>query len=339
MQYPTPTPENIAILNQMRDALSKEAYLDRFSPKWKPSKGTHNKAQIIKNTFEMFKEHHEPKDYKRFYALENDLMELTSEKDFVCIDGRIIALGAYRILAWCWQSAELIKFVSDDCRDRNGIWIHHQQHKKETRNKFRTLLNGTSYNYRPVDKTKLGKYIYGHSYKHKKPLEFLTTLFAYYQPWFFSREYLEASEELRDMFDDRLYFLWNSYVSVQSIIKSLAIVLGQFLRHRCDLSMDKAGGKIIDIFRNLFYDVEFKISKAEIFKNIYLKSVLMGVPIYGSNKLGYRADEPQLRVLATMITNDVCSGNVSSEWHNLLLYNTCRLELDMYPLELLCRNR
>lgn len=118
---------------------------------------------------------------------------------------------------------------------------------------------------------------------------------------------------------------------MQSIIKSLAIAL----EHRCGLSMDKAGGKIIDIFRNLFYDVGFKISKAEIFKNIYLKSVLMGVPIYGSNKLGYRADEPQLRGLATMITNDVCGGNVSSEWHNLLLYNTCRLELDRYPIKLM----
>ena len=74
--------------------------------------------------------------------------------------------------------------------------------------------------------------------------------------------------------------------------------------------MDRAGRKIADIFRSLFYDVNFKISEAEIFKNIYLKAVLMGVPIYGSNKLGYRADEPQLRGLATMITNDVYGGNV-----------------------------
>ena len=330
-----PTPENIAIYNELREKIKAETYLDKFVPKWKPAKGVHDKAQIIKNTFEMFKEHHELKDYERFYALKNDLIDLTGEQDFVCIDDRIIALGAYRILFWCWQSVLLLDFVNDKCRDRNGIWIHHKQYKKETKNKFRTLLNGTSYNYRPVDNTKLGKFIYGHAYKHKKPLEFLTALFAYYQPWLYSREYLEASEELRNMFDEELYFLWNSYVSPQSIIKSLAIVLGQFLRHRCGLSMDRAGCKIADIFRSLFYDIDFKISKAEIFKNIYLKAVLMGVSIYGSNKKGYRADEPQLRGLATMITNDVYGDNVPSEWHNLLLYNTYQLELDRYPLALM----
>ena len=50
-----PTPENIAIYNELREKIKAETYLDKFVPKWKPVKGVHDKAQIIKNTFEMFK--------------------------------------------------------------------------------------------------------------------------------------------------------------------------------------------------------------------------------------------------------------------------------------------
>ena len=330
-----PTPENIAICNEMLAGVEREGYLNVFYPRWRMARGTHDKAKIIERTFALFAKHYEIQDMQRYRTLKHILIELTSEKDFVYIDGHIFSLCAYRVLFWCRQADMLINFVNDKQRDRYGAWSMHNQNKKEGKNKFVNLRNNVAYKQTAADKTLLGRFVYQSQYRRKKTIEFLATLCAYYPPWFHSKAYMEATQKEREMFNEKLYHAWNSHAIPQTIAKSIAIVIGQFLRFRCGLSANKAGEKVYLIFENFFAGRDYKIFGAEIFKNIYLKSVLMGVPIYGSNKLGYRADEPQLKRLATTITNDFYGGKVPSEWHNLLLYNTCRLELNRYPTALL----
>ncbi len=131
-----PTPENIAILNEMLAGVEREGYLNVFCPRWKMARGVHDTAKIIERTFELFAKHYEIQDMQRYRTLKDILIELTSAKDFVYIDGHIFSLAAYRILFWCQQADALINFVNDKRRDRYGTWSLHNQNKKETKNKL-----------------------------------------------------------------------------------------------------------------------------------------------------------------------------------------------------------
>lgn len=140
-----PTPENIVILNEMLAGVEREGYLNVFYPRWRKARGTHDKAKIIERTFALFAKHYEIQDMQRYRTLKHILIELTSEKDFVYIDGHIFSLCAYRVLFWCRQADMLINFVNDKQRDRYGAWSMHNQNKKEGKNKFVNLRNNVAY--------------------------------------------------------------------------------------------------------------------------------------------------------------------------------------------------
>lgn len=150
-----------------------------------------------------------------------------------------------------------------------------------------------------------------------------------------SKDYFEASEKEKTMLDEKISFMWNSYASEQTIIKSLAIVLAQLLTREYNLSKNKTHHLIADIFAALFGCVDYKINSVDLFDGIYLKSALFGVPIYGSNKNGYRKSEAEIKALVRKIFKDLTDTKLSDNLCNIFMYGAHKSELLKYPVTLL----
>jgi hypothetical protein len=327
-------------LEKILSSISDEYYIDLYLPDFKVATGVDlsNRDKLIENTITVYKKHHKDFDSDRIKKINDDLQEIVKKDTVIYLDNTLIYKELYKILLHIDLTFGAEKLLLDPKYPYGFAKI---QSDMRIVNRFRSKQKDNL-----VGDFRL------HNRREPRLKYWLLTLYHHNPALvkFFLHNFLlvdidklkcfhEADEEINDIIlKDMEYFLMQ-HTTISAVLKSLGILLYYELINFLKYSYDDAEVRMKSIIYKLFNDT---VSSHEFRRNVYLKSSLGFLPIFGASKQSYMITEDKNFIKKKLLSDPIGFYNINSEHFNLFFDSFMKNPhihfLQKYPVEFFRKN-
>jgi hypothetical protein len=309
-------------------------YTDLYLPKYKPIEGTQSKDKYINSTIALFTSNHDFKintqEIKKIYS------HIVDKDTVISLDNNLILKELYRILLHLFQydiclqldrdkEYQAIKFTS--------IYKNKNKLKKEVKDLKTVVLKPYIENTNEVSFYWKLYFLY---YKDREVFDHFLNMIALHdlELMKINEVDLEYMHYIKKAVGD-----FSSQQSMpKDIVKSAGIIIYYHLRKFLKVSNKKALD-IADYLIKEFYNEQF--SHENLTKNIYIRSLVGGIPIFGSTENVYPSVSKR-KFIQHLIEKDMDFGiddkDVIDNSFESMFNNTHITYLFKYPVEFFYKN-